>query len=72
LKINCSLTGDLKLPDEPLEKICNACGSTMFVHKFKGRVPMIYCGNENCTTRAGHPINKILEDAKKRREAKKK
>ena len=61
---------DFQTWDEPLEKPCRICGSTMFVHKFKGRAPMIYCGNENCTTRAEHPINKIIADAQKRREAK--
>lgn len=63
---------DFSTWDDPLEKPCKVCGSTMFAHKFKGRAPMIYCGNENCTTRKEHPINKIIEDAKKRREAKKK
>ena len=58
--------------DEPLDKPCKNCGNTMFVHKFKGRPSMIYCGNENCTSRKDHPINKILADAQKRREAKSK
>ena len=56
--------------DEPIEKPCKNCGSTMFIHKFKERAPMLYCGNEKCTTRSDHPINKILADAQKRREAK--
>lgn len=56
--------------DNPLEMPCKICGSTMFAHRFKGRAPMVYCGNENCTTRQDHPINKIIEEAKKRREAK--
>ena len=58
--------------DEPLEKPCKVCNSTMFIHKFKGRAPMIYCGNENCTTRHDHPINKIIADAQKRRDEKSK
>ena len=61
---------DFSTWDNPLEMPCKVCGSTMFAHRFKGRAPMIYCGNENCTTRQGHPMNKIIEDAKKRREAK--
>ena len=59
---------DFKTWDEPLEKPCKTCGSTVFAHKFKGRAPMIYCGNENCETRTEHPINKILESIKKRSE----
>lgn len=56
---------DFRTWDEPLEKPCKVCGSTMFAHRFKGRASMIYCGNENCTTRTEHPINKILDKAKK-------
>ncbi len=59
---------DFRTWDEPLEKPCKTCGATIFVHKFKGRAPMIYCGNENCTTRKDHPINKILESIKNRSE----
>ena len=61
---------DFRTWDDPLEKPCKVCNSTMFAHKFKGRSPMIYCGNENCETRKEHPINKIIADAQKRREAK--
>ena len=57
--------------DEPQEKPCKVCGSTMFAHRFKDRAPMFYCGNENCETRQGHPMNKILADTKKRYEEKK-
>lgn len=60
--------------DEPQAINCQACGSTMFAHKFRGRAPMFYCGNENCSTRKDHPVNKILSDmrerAKRRREHK--
>lgn len=59
---------DFKTWDDPLDKPCNTCGSTVFAHKFKGRAPMIYCGNKNCETRIDHPINKILERLKIRNE----
>ena len=61
-------TCDFSTWDNPLEKPCKTCGSTVFAHKFKGRASMIYCGNENCETRKDHPINKILESLKLRRE----
>ena len=54
--------------DEPQEKPCKVCGSTMFIHRFKDRPPMIYCGNENCETRKNHPMNKILAENKRRYE----
>ena len=54
--------------DEPQSINCQVCGSTMFVHKFRGRAPMFYCGNENCSTRANHPVNKILSDMRARAE----
>lgn len=64
-------TCDFQTWDEPQEKPCKVCGSTMFLHKFKDRAPMFYCGNQTCDTRKNHPMNKILEDAKKRYEARK-
>lgn len=57
--------------DEPQEKVCRECGSTMFLHRFKDRAPMLYCGNENCTTRSNHPINNIIAESQKRYEQKK-
>ncbi|MBR4153662.1 MAG: topoisomerase DNA-binding C4 zinc finger domain-containing protein [Selenomonadaceae bacterium] len=57
--------------DEPQIMTCKICGSTMFAHKFKDRIPMFYCGNENCQTRSNHPVNKILEDVRKRAEVRK-
>lgn len=62
---------DFRTWDDPLENPCKECGSTMFAHKFRGRAPMVYCGNENCKSRENHPINKILADAQRRYEAKK-
>ena len=60
---------DFSTWDNPLEMPCKVCGSTMFAHRFKGRAPMIYCGNENCTTRTEHPINKILDKSRKKIES---
>ncbi len=52
--------------DEPQSIKCQFCGATMFVHRFRGRAPMFYCGNENCSTRKDHPVNKILSDTRER------
>ncbi len=57
--------------DEPQSMTCKVCGSTMFAHRFKDRAPMFYCGNENCSTRENHPMNKILADIKHRAELRK-
>ena len=64
-------TCDFGTWDEPQEKNCKVCGSTMFAHRFKDRAPMFYCGNENCSTRENHPMNKIIAESKKRYEEKK-
>ena len=64
-------TCDFNTWDEPQDRVCKVCGSTMFAHKFKDRAPMFYCGNENCSTRENHPMNKILAETKKRYEEKK-
>ena len=63
-------TCDFRTWDEPQEKVCRYCGGTRFLHKFKDRAPMTYCGNENCPSRENHPMNKILAEAQKRYEAK--
>ncbi|MCR5833583.1 MAG: topoisomerase DNA-binding C4 zinc finger domain-containing protein [Selenomonadaceae bacterium] len=55
--------------DEPQTMTCKTCGATMFVHRFKDRAPMLYCGNDNCPTRENHPVNKILADIKRRSDA---
>ena len=57
--------------DEPQNLTCKVCGSTMFAHKFRDRAPMYYCGNENCSTRSHHPMNKILAEIKHRAELRK-
>lgn len=64
-------TCDFGTWDEPQEKVCKVCGSTMFAHRFKDRLPMFYCGNKNCSTRENHPVNKILADIQKRYQEKK-
>ena len=56
---------DFQTWDEPQNTTCKVCGATMFIHKFKNRSSMFYCGNENCPSRKDHPINKILDRGKK-------
>ena len=67
----CCESCDFVTWDEPQTITCKVCGATMFAHKFKDRVPMYYCGNESCSTRENHPMNKILADIKRRAEARK-
>ena len=62
----CCRSCDFMTWDEPQSTTCKVCGSTMFNHRFKDRAPMFYCGNENCSTRDNHPVNKILEQIKER------
>lgn len=57
--------------DEPQGITCKICGATMFAHKFKNHAPLFYCGNENCSTRENHPVNKILAEIKRRAELRK-
>lgn len=61
-----SPTCDFNSWDEPQLKPCKTCGATMFLHRFKDRATMLYCGNENCPSRANHPMNKILAESKRR------
>ena len=68
---HCCEACDFMTWDEPQAIICNACGATMFVHRFKGGASMLYCGNENCSTRVNHPVNKILDGIKQRAAARK-
>ena len=67
----CCESCDFVTWDEPQSMTCKTCGATMFVHRFKGRAPMLYCGNENCPTRENHPMNKILAESKRRAEIRK-
>ena len=64
----CCAACDFMTWDEPQSMTCNVCGATMFAHRFKDRAPMFYCGNENCSTRTNHPMNKILARLKHRSE----
>ncbi|MBR2179137.1 MAG: topoisomerase DNA-binding C4 zinc finger domain-containing protein [Selenomonadaceae bacterium] len=56
--------------DEPQSKFCDICGGALFLHRFKDRAPMLYCGNDDCSSRRDHPINKILENQRIKREVK--
>ena len=67
----CCTACDFVTWDEPQTITCKVCGSTMFAHKFRDRAPMYYCGNESCSTRENHPMNKILAEIKRRAEARK-
>lgn len=62
----CCEACDFMTWDEPQSITCKVCGSTIFTHKFKDHAALFYCGNENCSTRKNHPINKILSDIKER------
>ncbi len=62
----CCESCDFSTWDAPQTITCNVCGATMFLHKFRGRAPMLYCGNENCPTRQNHPMNAILAKIKNR------
>jgi len=54
--------------DTPLpESKCPECGSFMLSHKER-KNEMIYCSNDNCTTRKNHPINKIIERRRPKQE----
>ena len=62
---------DFSTWDEPQSKVCDICGKNLFLHRFKDRAPMLYCGDDNCTSRKDHPINKIIENQLNKREAQK-
>ena len=50
--------------DAPQKEPCKECGAAMFLHRMKKGGALIYCCNENCSTRQSHPINKLLERQK--------
>ena len=62
---------DFSTWDEPQNKTCEICGSALFLHRFKDRAPMLYCGNKDCSSRQNHPINKIIERQLSKQEEKK-
>ena len=55
--------------DEPQDKHCSACDAVMLLHRFKDRPSMLYCSNEQCSTRKNHPINKILEKSRQQKQS---
>ena len=61
-------TCDFSTWDEPQNNTCEFCGSTLLVHRFKDRAPMLYCSNDKCSSRNEHPINKILEHLREKSE----
>lgn len=67
----CCQSCDFMTWDEPQSINCKVCGATMFAHRFKDRSPMFYCGNESCSTRDNHPVNKILDEIKRRAKVRK-
>lgn len=52
--------------DMPLKENCEVCGAFMLKHNYKNGRFITYCGNEECTSRIDHPINKELEKNKKK------
>ena len=62
---------DFQTWDEPQNTTCKICGATMFIHRFKNQSVMFYCGNEKCPSREDHPINKIIDESKKKSAARK-
>ena len=60
---------DFSTWDEPQSRTCEFCNSTILMHRFKDRAPMLYCSNDNCTSRKEHPINKILDHLREKSEA---
>ncbi len=56
--------------DEPQKESCKVCGAFLLKHRYKNGRGLVYCSNDACETRVAHPINKELEKAKARAEAK--
>lgn len=54
--------------DMPQEKKCETCGSIMLKHFYRNGRGLLYCINDDCETRANHPINKELERRRKKAE----
>ena len=59
---------DFSTWDEPQNNTCEFCGSTLLIHRFKDRAPMLYCSNDKCSSRNEHPINKILDHLREKSE----
>jgi len=56
--------------DAPQKEVCEKCGSFLLKHRYRNGRAMLYCSNDACETRVDHPINKELEKARARAEAK--
>ncbi len=57
--------------DMPLKETCEKCGSFLLKHHYKNGRALLYCSNDACESRVNHPINKELEKARARAEARK-
>lgn len=56
--------------DMPLTTVCKECGSFLFRHRFKNGRTILYCSNDDCSTRKedtpiNREINKMKEKEKK-------
>ncbi len=47
--------------DVPQQEKCPKCGSLQLKHFYRNGRGILYCSNDACETRVGHPINKELE-----------
>ena len=56
--------------DAPQKEVCEKCGSFLLKHRYRNGRAMLYCSNDACETRVDHPINKELEKARAKAEAK--
>ncbi|MBR4695390.1 MAG: type I DNA topoisomerase, partial [Selenomonadaceae bacterium] len=56
--------------DAPQKETCEKCGSFLLKHQYRNGRALVYCSNDACETRVDHPINKELEKARARAEAK--
>ena len=56
--------------DAPQKEVCEKCGSFLLKHRYRNGRALLYCSNDACETRVDHPINKELEKAQARAEAK--
>ncbi|MGP1470262.1 MAG: type I DNA topoisomerase [Schwartzia sp. (in: firmicutes)] len=52
--------------DQPQTEPCKVCGTLVLKHHFKNGRALVYCYNDDCKTRADHPINRELERLRRR------
>ena len=55
--------------DVPQKETCGTCGAFLLKHRYRNGRALLYCSNDACETRVNHPINKELEKARARRDA---